>query len=339
MPPLYSGSADEWGYFNPDLSGSTMTTELIFDNYENLTTPIKSNPYSVNEILWGILVPPPDPTSQSEESKELCSVWVKNESKEDLTVHIKVAVGIKELKFQPFKKQMAAGSNWKVGFNRKCDDTIIGIKECLSDGKLVLKVEVKVLKEEVSFIYGKGKSFNPVPDTSSVTLKMFEEKAFTDFLVICNDKSFACHKAFLTARSPVFKAMMESDMKEAKEGAIELENCDETVAESFVKFFYTGQVDEEVLKENIAKFLELSDKYDLSCLKAIAEQIMIANLDIVNMLGFFLAGDLYHGEKIRAAAKTFLRQNRRSLVKQEGWREASKNHDLVLELMESFSQD
>eukprot|EP00092_Neocalanus_flemingeri_P026294 GFUD01028507.1.p1 GENE.GFUD01028507.1~~GFUD01028507.1.p1 ORF type:complete len:232 (-),score=56.53 GFUD01028507.1:157-852(-) len=231
---------------------------------------------------------------------------------------------------------MPAGMDWRIRFNRNRD-----IKDYLSDGKLVLKVEVKVLKEEVSFIYGKGKSFNPVPDTSSVNLKMFEEKAFTDFLVTCNGKSFACHKAFLTARSPVFKAMMESDMKEAKEGAMELENCDETVAESFVKFFYTGQVDEEVLKENTVKFLELGDKYDLPCLKAIAEQIMIANLDIVNMLGLFIAGDLYRGEKIRTAAKTFLRQNRINLVKQEGWREALKNQnrDLVLELMESFSRD
>eukprot|EP00092_Neocalanus_flemingeri_P036152 GFUD01039363.1.p1 GENE.GFUD01039363.1~~GFUD01039363.1.p1 ORF type:complete len:336 (+),score=67.50 GFUD01039363.1:47-1054(+) len=335
MPPLYSGSADEWGYFNPDLIGSTMTAELIIDNYENLITPIKSKPYSLNEILWRVLVHPP--TSQSKDGKSLCCVAVKNESKEDLIVHLNVAVGavgVKELKYPAWKKQMVAGSDWLGGFNLS-----FGIKDCLSDGKLVLKIEVKVLKEEVSFIYGKGKSYNPVPDTSSVTLKMFEEKAFTDFLVTCNDKSFACHKAVLTARSPVFKGMLESDMKEAKEGAMELKNCDETVAESFVKFFYTGQVDEEVLKKNIAKFLELSDKYDLPCLKAIAEQIMIANLDIVNMLGLFIAGDLYNGEKIRTAAKTFLRQNRKSLVKQEGWREALKNRDLVLELMESFSQD
>eukprot|EP00092_Neocalanus_flemingeri_P026295 GFUD01028508.1.p1 GENE.GFUD01028508.1~~GFUD01028508.1.p1 ORF type:complete len:333 (-),score=66.69 GFUD01028508.1:157-1155(-) len=332
MPPLYSGSADEWGYLNPDLIGSTMTTELIINNYENPITPIKSNPYSVNEILWHILVHPP--TSQSEEKKELCSVLVKNESKEVLTVQLKVAVGVKELfKFDLFKTQMSAGSTGQAKFNLRSNY----IKDSLIDGKLALKV----LNEKVSFIYGKGKGFNPVPDASSVTLKMFEEKAFTDFLVICNDKSFACHKAFLTARSPVFKGMLESDMKEAKEGAMELENCDETVAERFVKFFYTGQVDEEVLKENIVKFLELGDKYDLPCLKAIAEQIMIANLDIVNMLGFFLAGDLYRGEKIRAAAKTFLRQNRINLVKQEGWREALKNQnrDLVLELMESFSRD
>ena len=60
------------------------------------------------------------------------------------------------------------------------------------------------------------------------------------------------------------------------------------------------------MKENVVSFLDLGEKYDLPGLKAIAEQAMIAMLDKENMLSFFLAGDLYQGEKIRAASKTFL---------------------------------
>eukprot|EP00092_Neocalanus_flemingeri_P006540 GFUD01007050.1.p1 GENE.GFUD01007050.1~~GFUD01007050.1.p1 ORF type:complete len:152 (-),score=52.20 GFUD01007050.1:85-474(-) len=129
-------------------------------------------------------------------------------------------------------------------------------------------------------------------------------------------------------------------MKEAKEGILQLENCSDIVAEMFVKFFYTGHVEEEVLKMNAGSFLDLSEKYDIGGLKAITEQVMIANLDKDNMLCFFLAGDLFLGKEIKAAAKTFLRQNRKTLVEQEGWKDALKDrNDLVLELFESFSKD
>jgi len=83
----------------------------------------------------------------------------------------------------------------------------------------------------------------------------------------------------------------------------------------------------------------LGEKYDLAGLKAIAEQVMIANLDKESMLSFFLAGNLYNGEMIKSAAKTFLRENRRSLVKQEGWKDALRDNDLVFELLEFFFED
>ena len=203
--------------------------------------------------------------------------------------------------------------------------TIQECRDVLIDGKLKIKVEIMLLKEEVT--------------NGSVDLKIFEDKSFTDFRVMCNGKSFPCHKVFLMARSSVFKTMIEGNMKEAKEGSVEIEDYTETVAENFVKFFYTGHVDEEILKENAVSFLDLGEKYDMAGLKTIAEQTMIANLDKENMLSLFQAGNLYRGKKIKAAAMIFIRQNRRSLVEQEGWKDAREDGALVLELLEFFSME
>eukprot|EP00092_Neocalanus_flemingeri_P023848 GFUD01025873.1.p1 GENE.GFUD01025873.1~~GFUD01025873.1.p1 ORF type:complete len:273 (+),score=57.89 GFUD01025873.1:101-820(+) len=209
-------------------------------------------------------------------------------------------------------------------------------KKILKDGRLTIKVEISVLEEEETLIHGKGKNFSP-GTSSGVNLKIFEDKALTDFQVVCNGKSFPCHKVFLAARAPVFMKMMESNMKEANEATMMIENCTEIVAENLVKYLYTGQVDPEVLNENSVSFLELGEKYDMAELKSMAEQVMIANLDKDNMLSFFLAGDLHHGQMIRAAAKTFLKQNKSSLKEQEGWKEALKERvDLLLELMETL---
>eukprot|EP00092_Neocalanus_flemingeri_P040433 GFUD01044034.1.p1 GENE.GFUD01044034.1~~GFUD01044034.1.p1 ORF type:complete len:328 (+),score=70.64 GFUD01044034.1:51-1034(+) len=327
MSPLYSGSADEWSYLSNTSASSAVTMEFVIDEFKtqmNNRTTLKSHQFTVKDTLWHVGVTPG-------KDKHL-GVFIYNDNKEDLNVICKFEVGDTVSKLDDGANVV---NNSNLGFpkflsHEKC-------LEVLSDGKLIVEVEMKVLEKEGTLIHGKGKHCNAIPDTISVLLKMYEDKDFTDFSVVCNGKPFLCHKAILAARSPVFKAMMESNMKEANDAIVELKNCTEVVAKSFVKFFYTGQVDEEVLKENAASFLDLSEEYDLQGLKAIAEQVMIANLDKENMVSCYLAGVLYHGQKIRAAAKTFLMQNRRSLTEQEGWREAFKGREeLVFELMETF---
>jgi len=335
MPPVYSGSAEEWCYFSTDTTGSAKSVEIIIDNFESQmkkVSPLKSHQFEVKDTLWHIEV---YPDSYVEDEKGKLGVFIYNDNKENLSVKIKIEIGDEAKVCESDYVKLESKSKEGRGFqftHLKCKDVFI-------DGKLFIKVEVKVLNEEVTLIHGKGKFSNPVSETNSVNLKIFEDKSCSDFCVVCNGKSFPCHKVFLMAHSPVFKTMIVSNMKEAKEGYFEFNNCTETVVESFVKFFYTGNVDEEILKENAVSFLDLGEQYDIAKLKAITEQAMFANLDKENMLSFFQAGDLYKGKKIKAAAKIFLRQNRRSLVDQEGWKDARKDGHLVLELLEFFSMD
>ena len=44
--------------------------------------------------------------------------------------------------------------------------------------------------------------------------KVFFDKQFSDIKIQCEGQSFDCHMAILAARSPVFMAMFQSDMKE-----------------------------------------------------------------------------------------------------------------------------
>ena len=74
-------------------------------------------------------------------------------------------------------------------------------------------------------------------------------------------------------------------------------------------------------------------------LKKMAEVAMIANLSTENMLKYFFAGDMFHGKKLKEAAKAFIKKNRKSLVKQDGWRDAVKDRGLLLDLIESLSSE
>eukprot|EP00092_Neocalanus_flemingeri_P040436 GFUD01044037.1.p1 GENE.GFUD01044037.1~~GFUD01044037.1.p1 ORF type:complete len:336 (+),score=103.52 GFUD01044037.1:120-1127(+) len=335
MPPLYNGSADEWNYLSSCKTSSSMSFEFIIDNFEDrMKNPksnyLKSRQFTVKDSLWHVEVLP---NNDKEGYKDNVGVFIHNDNQQEFTVTCKFKVGSLTEKFE--NKKMGVKIEWgfrKFASHQKCKE------ELLQNGNLELKVDIEVLGEEEDTLFcGKGKNFGLNPDTN-VSMKLFEEKILTDYNVVCNNgMSFPCHKAFLAARSPVFRAMIESEMKEAKEATIHLVKFSAIVVENLVKYVYTGQVDEEVLKDNADNFLDLGEQFDIAELKAMAEQSMITNLDKENMVNYFLAGELYNGVKIRAAAKAFLRQNMKSLVKQDGWKEALKERDLVFELLESFT--
>eukprot|EP00092_Neocalanus_flemingeri_P000589 GFUD01000625.1.p1 GENE.GFUD01000625.1~~GFUD01000625.1.p1 ORF type:complete len:334 (+),score=81.24 GFUD01000625.1:45-1046(+) len=332
MPPLYTGSADEWSYLGSYAASSSISFEFIIDHFEERMKKkpkeLNSHKFSVKDSLWHVQV---RPESDDEKTKGYVGVFLYNDNEHPLKVSCKIKIGSKVRQFENTEVRFENGFGWNRFFShQKC-------QEQLKNGKLEVKLEMEVLwEEEDTLISGKGKNFGHILDTNFY-LKLFEDKIFTDYNVVCSSgKSFPCHRVFLAARSPVFKAMIETEMKEAKEATVKLVNFNETVVENLIKYFYTGNVDEEVLKENAVSFLDLGERYDMAELKVMVEQVMIANLDKENMVNFFLAGDLYKGVKIRAAAKAFLRLNMKSLLDQEGWKEALKERDLVFELLESF---
>merc|ERR1719228_1990275 len=166
-----------------------------------------------------------------------------------------------------------------------------------------------------------------------VPLTILERKLFTDFRISCsNGMSFPCHKAFLYANSPVLERMIESNMKEAKEDEMVL-NYEEVVVEGFVKFFYTGQVDSEVLKEHSVSFLDLGGQYEMPGLKSQAEQSMRACLSVENVLRFLGVGVMYNGEEIKEAAKAYFAANISSLDTSEVREYLKENEYLMFELI------
>ena len=81
-----------------------------------------------------------------------------------------------------------------------------------------------------------------------------------------------------------------------------MESLSEEVGRSFVKYLYTGELEENILKEQTLAFLELGQKYDIQELKDLAEQELLEQLDRKNMVEFVFMGDLFSAEKIFEAA-------------------------------------
>jgi len=336
MPPLYSGSADEWSYISNDTTSSDVkTVDFIIDNFDDEMKKgyhsLIAHPFIVKNTLWHVRVSVM--LIDKQDGKNYIGFFLKNENDVNLKVDFKLTVGHVVANFVNQEVKSKNGLGWpKLLTPEIC-------KQVLVDKRLILKIEMKLLSEEKTVICGGKSHQSSLMPVTTVDSTIFAMMSFSDFKVICNGKVFPCHKAFLAARSSVFKNMLEADMKEAKDGLVEILNHTDDVVESFVKFFYTNHIDDDVLNKHAMSFFDLGEHYQMEGLKKMAEQSLIANLSKENMLSYFTAGDMYHGEDIKEAARVFIRKNRRSLVEQEGWRDTVTNKDLLLDLIESLAKD
>ena len=143
-----------------------------------------------------------------------------------------------------------------------------------------------------------------------VGLPSSKEKLFTDFIIESEDGMvIKCHRNFLASHSSVLRAMLESDMKEAKEKRLKMDFCGELL-QNFVNFLYDTTLDDEIVVKLYEDFLHLSDMYDVGHLKLQTENILIKNLSTVSMINYYVLGDLYNAKNLKEAARTFIANNK-----------------------------
>jgi Leucine-rich repeat (LRR) protein len=144
---------------------------------------------------------------------------------------------------------------------------------------------------------------NPKKNRKSKVLAGFEElwasRRFSDFTIIAGSKKFAVHKSVLGIQSSFFSAVFESDMKERIEGKMEIEDFSAAAIEDFLRFLYTGKIQD---KSNAMQLFELADKYDVQQLKAIAEQTILRNVNDQNSMEVLSFGNLHNSEKLKRKA-------------------------------------
>ena len=80
--------------------------------------------------------------------------------------------------------------------------------------------------------------------------------------------------------------------------------------------------------------LRLADYYQVVQLNQYVEQRMLQSLKKINMVAFYIAGDVYNAGQIREAAKQFIRDNLDWLRGRGDWREAfGDKKDLIIEII------
>ena len=139
-------------------------------------------------------------------------------------------------------------------------------------------------------------------------------------LVVEDEKEFKAHRRVLTEASPFFEKLLNSDMREAKEGVAGLEMLTETGLGDILEFIYTGSVQISA-EHNAQDLIAMADYLLLPQLKTLAEEIFVRNLaqmlNASNCLSIYFFARRYQCEQLIPDTTKFILANFSTVAKTE----------------------
>lgn len=119
-----------------------------------------------------------------------------------------------------------------------------------------------------------------VMHSQRITRSLWSDRRFTDVQVLCGTRQFPVHRAVLAAASPVFAAMLSTDMREARELEICISDTDEQAVRDALEYIYTGTVGEGAG----CGMVVLGHKYSIAGLVEYAAPVALGNLTSENVV-------------------------------------------------------
>ena len=242
------------------------------------------------------------PNGRDENFKGYVSVYLKNKGDVELSVK---SLLITDVTTDVIDYQLPL----RVGSGRGATKFLTHAEcaEAFKDKDFVVEAKVEMPGEPLTIAGGKS---SPASKRQKLNLleKVFNKMERTDFTLVFNGEEVPCHKVILAAASPVFEAMVDNQHKEAIECRANIELSEE-IGRDFVRFIYTGDLEDNVLEENASAFLAMGEMYDLVELKDKAEAKLLSQLKRENMVEMISFGELYRAKSIFEAALKMTKNN------------------------------
>ena len=126
-------------------------------------------------------------------------------------------------------------------------------------------------------------------------------------LVTKGDKEFKAHRNVLSAASPFFFKLLQSDMKENREGIIRFEEISGAAMEDVLEFIYTGSV--EVTRENCKDLIAVADYLLIPSLKNLSGQFLEQQITKSNCISTFYFAEMYQCDELITNSRKFIHEN------------------------------
>uniref|UniRef100_A0AC35FD81 BTB domain-containing protein n=1 Tax=Panagrolaimus sp. PS1159 TaxID=55785 RepID=A0AC35FD81_9BILA len=107
-----------------------------------------------------------------------------------------------------------------------------------------------------------------------------------DLTIIAEEQELKVHKWVISAKSPVFKAELNSGMKEAIENTINITDFSFECVKIAMEFFYERNITQLVNERNASQLLHFADKYDIKLMHSGLQTLLIKELSALNVCHF-----------------------------------------------------
>ena len=212
----------------------------------------------------------------------------------------------------------------------------------LQDGDLVILCEITIHGKEKTVSGSKYPTKdrkiqslrNSLENLSDDFTKGFTESNCSDLQLNCGGRIFECHEFVLSARSPVFRAMFQSNMTEKRTKTITIADHSPDVIQKMLQFIYSGKAVLDDQQELTRELLKAAEKYGLEILKKMCEDKLCESLVLENSVKNIILGEMYGAKKLMKNAMQLLASNMSSVIDTEEWESCAKHHPaLATEVM------
>jgi len=168
--------------------------------------------------------------------------------------------------------------------------------------------------------------------------RLLVEHPQSDVKFIVGEQQFHAHRGVLSVRSTVFKGMFSNSMREGREGVVHVEDIDPPIFGAALKYIYTGRCDANLLEDKALELLMVADKYDLSRLKLMCEDVLLRKLNIQTAASSLSHADLYHALQLKRSVLEFITNHFFEVIVVDEFKEwAAENAALVSEIHEAMA--
>jgi hypothetical protein len=124
------------------------------------------------------------------------------------------------------------------------------------------------------------------------------------------------HKLILAARSPVFRAMLSSGMKESCANEVVMVDVCVDAVKAFVRFLYTDGCKRAVLEVHGWDLLALADKYDITALRCMCETYLAEHMLPCTALATLQSAEHSNAPMLKSRAMDFVVANLKTVAKE-----------------------
>ncbi|GBM11922.1 TD and POZ domain-containing protein 1 [Araneus ventricosus] len=148
---------------------------------------------------------------------------------------------------------------------------------------------------------------------------MLKENIQCDVKLSVDTETFPAHWFILSARSPVFRAMFKSDMKEKAKERIDIEDLKPDTVRRMLLYMYTDTL-EEFQWETACALYTAADKYEILALKDKCSTFLKTNLSLTNACKVLVLADLHQDKDLKSIIQNFILKRDVDIINSDDWK-------------------
>ncbi|XP_055952842.1 speckle-type POZ protein-like [Argiope bruennichi] len=217
-------------------------------------------------------------------------------------------------------------------------------EEIFAEGKTTKEIEYVFDSQDNQKVISEAKrtdiSFEEYHSEDLTSLKddlisMFRGSILCDTKIKTGNAIFPAHITVLSARSPVFKSMFTTDMKEKTNHCVDIDDLDDDTVSRMLLFMYSDSLD-DLEYESAKNLYYAADKYNIVSLKHRCSNLLKQKILIPNCCDILFLAEKHQDNDLKRVAHDYITKNDEEVFFSDEWKNFEKDHpQLAIEVFRS----